>query len=1392
MEAERRPLNWRPYVVLLLSGNSKDEKGFLERLQVVLSGALTPRERGVFKVVTRADLGAFKDNTPPEALAGAFHALVEKDRAEYMLVNAAKFAPKPKLPIEREVTRLASSRMDSARGSARGLMMNSNNAPPVEPLAMPPMDGVDDDMLSAAQAALEHDARDGSPSHIYVLFDYPASVAEVKGLITHKMTNAEGPKGVALSALVDSVVSIVFPPARSGRRPSASAPIEDVKPVVPEPKVPEPTPAKHPAKGGKPKPPAVAASPEPDVVAAPPPVVEAPAEPPGESKLHKELVAAADVGGVEWTDFSFTTLQCASEAGEPRTLATLTKELKQTLTDLAVDKCKFKAWLSHVTVVDVPTEPPGRALDHLLRSYNEILDPVFEPSVGIAGVLYAMKEAIYRASSKDRRVAPPPTKTSLVLPQFIDHGDVARVGLCKALHLHLSKHESLRSGEPRLLLGKSLDEIEKEMWLLNDLPGVGFQGRKGMPMLPTLSLVERGVLDTELMQFHGLDTADVHYTRKLLDFEALLGPKWEGKLRFRTFLEHLPKHVLPQRLAALLGQNVVLLKHYYAPDDSLLVAGHTATPQGRMCSTKWAAADWVRHRPPFAAWHAESLLPRAYLTPRTVTALGACVALSHGELARVAEVTHAFFPSDHAVVYVVESPHAPTWLTVRKDWHVFGLRPSRDGFPMNFHASFEDGSHVTISRGYGRTILVTLTQTSGLVVTVSSDGSIQQEYANRTGHASTPNQHEARRVVLGKGTVISSRVNGSQVIMYANGHVGRRTSQAEPFWTVDEGGSPYSVTAAAASPPPPVAITLEVDPETKAVIAHRADGVVTVTHVDGSYLTQHADGTQILGNGANSHLIVRKEGYAEVSIDVDVNLTAQRHAKGMKVAVTKGGIRTRSVLRLYDGTTLEVDYDTRVIASVHGILRLRKPDGTIVIAQDNGLVEFRPRSLATTEYPKAQRGAQSCLTRDDEEEPDASSGAYFFDCAAGSLHLSDHEHNHFALTIGDGKSPPVMKVDLAGVVSPGDCSKYGVAPIDAKAVVNDPLQPFLLILHGDGTGIEAWRRTRIWVLRPKDVEDYMQQLGRDRSIERVPCVSLGGATDPKLHVYTHALGAFEPAPVADAKERAAILASATIPARASALLLQQLHNTVPLRPPPVRLVRRLKEIVPFNSTQFDAMMGALAAWDAWVANREVTKDQYAVFDPRDEETRAQAHVMEKKIAAAYKATRARKKAERLKNREKERLAKLNVALEEATHEPSAAMSTLKEVENEEDEEEDADEDEGRYPGMHSDDSDADSRDDLDINVDDEYELLLCAFSTADTESVGRLNAVQTRRALVHALGFGVAQADVNTAIEAYSEGYDDTVTFEVFARILTVMKENHEDDATSVLLRKNSPRPKHP
>ncbi|KAF0699318.1 Aste57867_10108 [Aphanomyces stellatus] len=1473
---KKPPLEWRPYGVLLLSGQTKTEKASKESLLTVLSGALTPREKGVFRVVTRGDLAAEKHD--PDGLASAFFKLLERDRLEYTQIKApppaavaAPVAPTAAPPVAAAATTAKPTlirkesviKESSQRASDVG---NATDQPP------------DDDMLKAANVALDVDARTGSPSHIYVFVDYPATVAEVKSLLTLKAVPPPSPDAPkqppTLTALIDGVVTMLVSSSKDEARRKSIAAAQDTAAVAAAAaaavvETAKPAPPGKGGKGGKQPPPQK--EPPPPVAAPPPEPIPVAASPPSDSpdpsemnRFFKELQAAAAVGGLEWTDFTFDTVDCGDGTGDARPLAALTSEFKTLLTNMAVDKVTFKQWLASVQIVQVPTQDtlPEKHMDGLKRAYADLLDGLYEPSISISAIVYAMTETVVKSFVKPSQppqplkkkhtlsnvraplvaaAAPSEPPKTYKLPPFIEYGDVSTGRMARALHQFLSKHESIRSGEPTTLLDHALDDLERKMWLLNDLPGVGHGGRKGMPLVPTKSLVDRGIDDTELMQFHSLAMEDVHYTRKMMQFEEMLGPRWHDKLRSRTHVEHLTPPVLPQRIAALVGLNVRFVKRYYVPDDSLLLAGHIETPQGRKATSTWSAATCVRHRPPFKDWRQENLLPQEYLTPRTVQALGAVVALSLGELQAVSETTQSLFPSDHAVVHVLRTPYSRNWLSVYKDTcvtlsslskptlrcrHVFGLRPSgplfpessqaKGGsshplplprtpptgkrpatpatqgaaprpsvqwtdFPSNFHASFSDDSHLRITRGPGKTIVVTHTAASGLVLTLSSDGSIRQQYANATDHAASPNQHEACRVIVGRGTVVSTRKDGSQVIMYANGSAATRPAAGAPFFTVDDQGM-VSCSDPTLPRPPNVRVHLDVDPETRAVIARRDDGVLVVTHPNGhvttmrrsSYLTQHEDGTRMLGNAVNSHVIVQKEGFAEVSIDVDVNLTAQRHAQGMKVAVTKGGIRTRSILRVYDGTVIEIDYDTRVIASVNGIIRVRKPDGTVVIAHDNGVVEFRPRSLSRRDdSPPTPR-------REDEEELDTSTGAYYFNCAVGSMQMSDPEHNSYQILVGDGAMEPHVQVELAGIVTAKDCTKYDVPPLPVQAVVNDPLEPFLLVLHGDGTATE--------VLRPNDVVDYLHQVQRNVHVQQVACVSADMTTRPSMHIYLHHLDRFEhnDAWFADHKERRHLLEHTTIPARASAALQKHLHNTVPLQEPRVHIVRRIKEITPFDKTQFDTMMKALEAWQAWSEQRDVAQDQYAVFDPRDSETMVATMAVQKKIQAAYKAARAKKKSERQKTKEKH---DADAAGEKAN------MSTLQEVGSTTKKTKVSIEsqspdttccrrvvDDEAFQAMVGDDSDDDSRGELDLNVDDDYELTLTAFGQADTENTGRLNAVQTRRALVHALGYGVTQTEVNNAIHVYTESEDRRVTFEAFSRMLNGFRDastNQDESASS-------------
>ncbi|RHY33387.1 hypothetical protein DYB32_001674 [Aphanomyces invadans] len=366
--ADARPpaLEWRPYGVLLLSGSTKVEKTAKEKLLTVLSGSLTPRERGVFKVIKRVDLALDGKGADPDALAGAFYKMLDQDRIEYT-------TPKPPPPATAVVPPLATP--------PTATPANPPLATAAKPTALPPNtskrensrktssidlnaedESPEEDLLPAAAVALEVDLRTGSPSHIYVFVDYPASVAEVK-----------------------------------------------------------------------------------------------------------------------------------SKWGEAKPLAMLTRELKTLLANLAVDKLLFKTWLSSIQIIPVPTQDalPEKQMDALKQTYADILDVLYEPSVGVSAIVYAMTETVVKSFVKPAQ--PPPLPTSSKKKAAPPAGE--------------PKESSALSPLPKVMqmplpAGRPLDDLEKSLWLLNDLPGVGHGGRKGMPVVPTKSFVERSIDDTELMQFH--------------------------------------------------------------------------------------------------------------------------------------------------------------------------------------------------------------------------------------------------------------------------------------------------------------------------------------------------------------------------------------------------------------------------------------------------------------------------------------------------------------------------------------------------------------------------------------------------------------------------------------------------------------------------------------------------------------------------------------------------------------------------------------------------------------------------------------------------------------------------------------------------------------------------
>ena len=128
------------------------------------------------------------------------------------------------------------------------------------------------------------------------------------------------------------------------------------------------------------------------------------------------------------------------------------------------------------------------------------------------------------------------------------------------------------------------------------------------------------------------------------------------------------------------------------------------------------------------------------------------------------------------------------------------------------------------------------------------------------------------------------------------------------------------------------------------------------------------------------------------------------------VPIAKGGERVRVRVALPDGGRVATTYDTSVTATTRGRLALLRPDCTEVVADDAGCCVFRPPELWSggsikvrgekfvygSRAPRAE-GADDVDEEDEtRSEPDATCGAFVFDCVGGALRVEDPEFNCFA------------------------------------------------------------------------------------------------------------------------------------------------------------------------------------------------------------------------------------------------------------------------------------------------------------------------------------------------------------------------------------------------------------
>ncbi|EGZ20547.1 hypothetical protein PHYSODRAFT_328648 [Phytophthora sojae] len=543
---------------------------------------------------------------------------------------------------------------------------------------------------------------------------------------------------------------------------------------------------------------------------------------------------------------------------------------------------------------------------------------------------------------------------------------------------------------------------------------------------------------------------------------------------------------------------------------------------------------------------------------------------------------------------------------------------------------------------------------------------------------------------------------------------------------------------------------------TNALVERRPNGVIIVTLTSGARVTYHADGTGMYLNAGNTHVLVKKRGFADVCIDVDVNITAQHHSAGERVAVTKGGLRVRSVVDVYDGTRVEISYNTKVTAQVNGRVTTRKPSGQIVVAKDSGRVEYiSPGSMKNPAGPDSKD--------DDDRDVTSHNGVYYFDCRQGHFQLCDNEQNQFRVEFNgtDKEEGPSVAVDLAGVVSDAEVARYEVDAIPAKAVINEPIPPHVFVLNGDGSGVE--------IPRPQDIAGYIEGVATENQVGKT-----GGAqlSTTRSHVFLrHLRDSRPPTPIFnDAKVHAEMLGLQQ-PVATAAKYLPRFFAEAKITTPSQQFttVRRIQQIEPLSADELLEMHAGWTKWEQWQEEREANKECYKVVDPRQPEVIAQEVAMQKKVLAAYKATRARKKLARQKAREMK--AKNGQELS-----PGLRMETVQEGEETlgDEGEGESDDEFGQFGSDMSDDDVGET-----AEVDDPMELLWSAFSQADTEGRGLLSIAQTRLGVVNVLGIGVTANELTEALVRFKIPYPFNVSFDVFADLVAFFRSGDESNQDS-------------
>ena len=224
---------------------------------------------------------------------------------------------------------------------------------------------------------------------------------------------------------------------------------------------------------------------------------------------------------------------------------------------------------------------------------------------------------------------------------------------------------------------------------------------------------------------------------------------------------------------------------------------------------------------------------------------------------------------------------------------------------------------------------------------------------------------------------------------------------------------------------------------------------------DGTMVAVHADGTHMAVDGASGRTLVAAPPYASLDLDSRFDAAAAAHCGAGAAAATAAaaagegsassrrsasgvtsGPRTRRVITTPDGTALAVDYDATVTGHINGRLRIHRADGVVLIATDDGSLQYRPARCAAGAVAAAGGAAASTEggggeapsqwmggpDRDVMDGVQAASlarglaplvapGSHTFHLRTGGYEVHDDAHNTFSVTPAGG-----LRVDIAGAL----------------------------------------------------------------------------------------------------------------------------------------------------------------------------------------------------------------------------------------------------------------------------------------------------------------------------------------------------------------------------------------